>query len=136
MKITDIKILRADRYLFINVETDAGITGIGEAGAWSFPEATIGALMEFRSSLIGEDPFLIEHHWQSLYRWTYFRGSIISSAISAIDIALWDIKGKALGVHWVFRYMSFWGENAETGSARMPRFSSFRQRRWLRAVSC
>jgi galactonate dehydratase len=98
MKITDIKILRADRYLFINVETDAGITGIGEAGAWSFPEATIGALMEFRSSLIGEDPFLIEHHWQSLYRWTYFRGSIISSAISAIDIALWDIKGKALGV--------------------------------------
>jgi len=98
MKITDIKILRADRYLFIKVETDAGITGIGEAGAWSFPEATIGALKEFRSSLIGEDPFLIEHHWQSLYRWTYFRGSIISSAISAIDIALWDIKGKALGV--------------------------------------
>ena len=55
-------------------------------------------LEKFRQYLIGQDPFRIEHHWQYMYRSMYFRGSIIMSAISAIDIALWDIKGKALGV--------------------------------------
>lgn len=98
MKITDIKIVRAGRYLFIKVCTDKGITGIGEAGAWSYPDATIGAIEKFASNLIGQDPMPIEHHWQTMYRSTYFRGAVIMSAISAIDIALWDIKGKALGV--------------------------------------
>ena len=98
MKILDIKIIRASRYLFIKIETDAGITGIGEAGAWSFPDATEGAIEKFRKQLIGKNPLTVEHHWQSMYRSTYFRGAVIMSAVSAIDIALWDIKGKALGV--------------------------------------
>ena len=98
MKISDIKIIRASRYLFIKVETDAGITGIGEAGAWSFPDATIGAIEKFRKQLLGKNPLSVEHHWQAMYRSTYFRGAVIMSAISAIDIALWDIKGKALNV--------------------------------------
>ena len=98
MKITDIKPKKAGRYLFVLVETDSTVTGIGEAGAWSFPDATIGAVDKLRKMLIGEDPRRIEHLWQYMYRSTYFRGSVIMSAISAIDIALWDIKGKSLGV--------------------------------------
>ncbi len=97
MKITGIQTIRAGRYLFLKVHTDAGITGLGEAGAWSYPDAAIGAIDKFRSSLIGENPFTIEHLFQTLYRGSYFRGSIVASALSAIDIALWDIKGKALG---------------------------------------
>lgn len=98
MKITDIRTIRADRYLFTQIETDIGITGIGEAGAWSFLDATIAVIEKFKQTLIGQDPLTIEHHWQSMYRTTFFRGALIMSAISAIDIALWDIKGKALGV--------------------------------------
>ncbi len=98
MKITDIRTIRAGKYLFIVTETDAGITGIGESGAWSFPDAVIGAIQRFRAGLLGQDPFQIEHHWQAMYRSSYFRGSIVMSAIAGIDISLWDIKGKALGV--------------------------------------
>lgn len=98
MKIIDIQTIRADKYLFTKIVTDAGITGIGEAGAWSFLEATIAVIEKFKKTLIGQNPLTIEHHWQAMYRTTYFRGALIMSAISAIDIALWDIKGKALGV--------------------------------------
>ena len=98
MKITDLTTVPAGKYLFIRVHTDEGITGIGEIGSWGFIDGTVGVLEKFRQYLIGQDPFRIEHHWQYMYRSMYFRGSIIMSAISAIDIALWDIKGKALGV--------------------------------------
>lgn len=98
MKITNIEILPASKYLFVKVHTDEGIVGIGESGAWGFLDATVGAIKKFESYLIGKNPFQIEHHWNYMYRSMYFRGSVIMSAISAIDIALWDIKGKALGV--------------------------------------
>lgn len=98
MKITDIKLKRAKHYLFVNIYTDAGIVGLGEAGNWGYLDATAAAIMKYKDYLIGKDPFQTEHHYQNMYRCMYFRGSVIMSAISAIDIALWDIKGKALGV--------------------------------------
>ena len=52
----------------------------------------------FREYLIGKDPLRIEHHWQVLYRCTHFRGAAIMGALSAVDIALWDIAGKYFGV--------------------------------------
>lgn len=82
----------------VKVHTDAGITGLGEAGNWGFLQATKGAIEKFSEFLIGQDPFRIEHHYQNMYRAMYFRGSVLMSAISALEIALWDIKGKALGV--------------------------------------
>ncbi len=94
MKITDIEILPIDRYLYIQVHTDSGLTGLGESGAWGFLDASLGALKTFRQYLIGKDPLLIEHHWQTMYRWSHFRGAAIMGALSAIDIALWDIAGK------------------------------------------
>lgn len=98
MKITAIEILPASKYLFIKIKTDKGIDGIGEAGAWGYLDGCVGVLKKMEGYLIGQDPFRIEHHWNYLYRSMYFRGSILMSALSAVDIALWDIKGKALGV--------------------------------------
>lgn len=98
MKITDVKLIYAKHYLFVHIYTDAGIVGLGEAGNWGYLDATAAAINKFASYLIGKDPFRIEDLNQNFYRSVYFRGSVIMSAISAIDIALWDIKGKALGV--------------------------------------
>lgn len=98
MKITDIKAIRVDRYLFVKIYTDEGITGLGESGAWAFLEASEMAVETFKRYLLGQDPLRIEHHWQYMYRAHHFRGAAIMGAISAIDIALWDIAGKFLGV--------------------------------------
>jgi galactonate dehydratase len=98
MKITDIRTIFVDRYLFVQVYTDEGIVGLGESGAWGYLEASAGAVETFKRYLIGQNPLLIEHHWQYLYRWTHFRGAAIMGALSAIDIALWDIAGKYFGV--------------------------------------
>lgn len=98
MKITDLKLRFAKHYLFVQIYTDAGIVGLGEAGNWGYLQATAEAILKFKDYLIGKDPFRIEDLNQNFYRSVYFRGSVIMSAISAIDIALWDIKGKALGV--------------------------------------
>ena len=97
MKITDVRPLLLDRFLFVEVTTDAGIKGLGESGAWGFLEASAGALETFKEYLIGQDPLCIEHHWQYIYRWAHFRGAAIMGALSAVDIALWDIAGKHFG---------------------------------------
>ncbi len=98
MKITDVRTIYVDRYLFVQVHTDEGIVGLGESGAWGFLEASGAAVETFKRYLIGQDPLRIEHHWQYMYRWTHFRGAAVMGALSAIDIALWDIMGKYFGV--------------------------------------
>lgn len=98
MKITDVKLRFIKHYLFVQVYTDEGIVGLGEAGNWGYLQATADAILKFKDYLIGKDPFKIEDFNQNFLRSVYFRGSVIMSAISAIDIALWDIKGKALNV--------------------------------------
>ena len=98
VKITDVRLRFVKHYLFVEIDTDAGITGLGEAGNWGFLSSTADAIRKFIPYLIGQDPFNAEDVSQNLYRAVYFRGSVIMSAISAIDIACWDIKGKALGV--------------------------------------
>jgi len=98
MKITDVKTIAVDQYLFVKVFTDEGLTGLGESGAWAFLEASAAAVETFKRYLIGQDPLRIEHHWQTMYRAYHFRGAAIMGAISAIDIALWDIAGKYFNV--------------------------------------
>jgi galactonate dehydratase len=98
VKITAIENIYVDRYLFVQVHTDEGIVGLGESGTWGFLEASAAAVETFKRYLIGQDPLRIEHHWNYLYRWTHFRGAAIMGALSAIDIALWDIAGKHFGV--------------------------------------
>jgi galactonate dehydratase len=98
MKIAKVEALPIDRYLFVQIETDEGITGLGESGTWGYLEASRAAIEKYGRYLVGQDPRRIEHHWNVMYRSSHFRGAAIMGAISAIDIALWDIKGKALGV--------------------------------------
>jgi galactonate dehydratase len=98
MKITGIKTRFIDIYMFVEVYTDEGISGLGEAGSWAFLESAAAAVETFKRCLIGQDPLRREHHWQYLYRCYHFRGAAIMGALSAIDIALWDIAGKFYGV--------------------------------------
>lgn len=98
MKITDVKVLRANRCVFCKIFTDEGITGLGESGAWGFLEASAQAITVMSEYLVGKNPLDIEHHWQYLYRFSHFRGAAVMGAISAIDIALYDIAGKYFDV--------------------------------------
>lgn len=102
MKITRIKTfpLHATRDTFVvKVETDEGIYGLGEGGMSSRELAQEAAVKHFSQFLVGMDPFRIEHIWQKCYRSNYHEGGrVLTGAISAIDIALWDIMGKKLGL--------------------------------------
>ena len=98
MKIVAVEPLHIDRFLFVQVHTDAGIVGLGESGTWGHLEASAAAIRKFGEYLVGTDPSRIEHHWNVMYRSGHFRGAAIMGAISAIDIALWDVKGKHFGV--------------------------------------
>jgi galactonate dehydratase len=98
MKITKIEPLLLDRFLYVRVHTDAGIVGLGESGTWGQLEASAAAIAKYGEYLVGRDPFPIEHHWNVMLRANHFTGGAITGAVSALDIALWDIKGKAFGV--------------------------------------
>ena len=98
MRITRIVPRFVDRYLLVEVETDAGLTGTGECGAWGHHEASAAAVDKFAAYLVGKDPAPIEAHWNVMHRFGHFRGAAVCAAISGIDIALWDLKGQALGV--------------------------------------
>ncbi|NVM54374.1 MAG: galactonate dehydratase [Candidatus Helarchaeota archaeon] len=102
MKITEVETIWVGEFnrswLFVRLHTDEGIFGLGEAGIWGYPEAAESVLKAFKRYLVGVDPLKIEHHWQYLYRNTFFLGTTVLSALSAVDVALWDIAGKYLGV--------------------------------------
>ncbi|MXZ41658.1 MAG: D-galactonate dehydratase, partial [Caldilineaceae bacterium SB0666_bin_21] len=103
MKITDVKPLLAAGasrvYVFVKVETDQpGLVGWGEASLEGKPRAVAGCLLDFASMIHGEDPLRTEFLWQLMYRSGFWRQGVIGlSALSGIDQALWDIKGKEFG---------------------------------------
>ena len=81
--------------MFLKIETDEGITGWGEPIVEGRADTVRAAVQEFEGLLIGKDPMNIEDHWQAMYRGGFYRGGpVMMSAISGIDQALWDIKGK------------------------------------------
>lgn len=100
MKIVSIDIIHVKpRYSFLKISTDEGLFGYGEAILEGRSRTVEMAVKELEPHLIGEDPRRIEHLWQAMYRGTFYRGGpILSSAISGIEQALWDILGKSLGV--------------------------------------
>jgi L-alanine-DL-glutamate epimerase-like enolase superfamily enzyme len=103
MKITGVECIPVQApgrtFVPILVSTDEGITGVGEAGLQRRWRAVAGAIEHLRAWLVGEDPMRIEHLWQRMFRGGFYPGDrLIGSAIAGIDIALWDIKGQALGV--------------------------------------
>jgi len=105
MKITDVKTFvvhvpeRGRNVTFVKVYTDDGVTGLGEAGVTGKERAITGMVDTYRPILVGMDPARIEHIWQTLWRGQFFRGGHIhAAAVAAIDMALWDLRGKVLGV--------------------------------------
>ena len=116
MKITDLKIWvtmpgEGRTYVFLRIDTDEGVSGAGEAtssgGGGSIVVGNMARLLrdstvsqDFRDSLIGEDPERIDDIWHKLYRRFTGgggRGGFVTTLLSGIDIALWDIKGKVMG---------------------------------------
>ncbi len=103
MKITDIKTFVVDcfrtNWVFIKVYTDEGIDGVGEGTLEYKEKALVGAIEHIKSYLVGKDPRQIEKHFHDIYRDAYWRGgAVLMSALSAVEMALWDILGKSLNV--------------------------------------
>lgn len=100
MKIKEVELFKvAPRWLFLKITTDNGISGWGEPVIEGKADTVKTAVEEMAEYIMGKDPRHIEDIWQTLYRGGFYRGGpILMSAISGIDQALWDIKGKALGV--------------------------------------
>ena len=100
MKITRLELLHVrPRWLFLKVHTDEGIVGLGEPIVEGRARTVETAVRELERYLVGQDPHWIEHHWQAMYRGTFYRGGpVLTSAISGVEQALWDIMGKWLGV--------------------------------------
>ena len=103
MRITDVTCypVWADRrnYVFLVVDTDEGLYGLGEAGLSRRERAISGVVEHLKPLLIGQDPSRIEHLWQTMSRGGFFpHDRVVGSAIAAIDIALWDLKAKRYGV--------------------------------------
>lgn len=87
------------RWIFLKIHTDAGVVGLGEPLLEGRALTIQTAIKELEPYLIGKDPRHVVHHWQAIYRHAFYRGGpILTSALSGIDHALWDIKGKLLGV--------------------------------------
>lgn len=100
MKITKLTLYRVPpRWMFLKIETDEGITGWGEPVIEGRARTVEAAVQELSEYLVGQNPLRINDLWQVMYRGGFYRGgAILMSAIAGIDQALWDIKGKALGV--------------------------------------
>jgi mannonate dehydratase len=106
MKITEIETLPVSvgagydyAVIVVLVRTDEGLIGLGEASLAGRGRGVVGILDHFRDLLIGQDPGKIEHWWSEMVRGTFWStGQVIMSAVAGIDLALWDLKGKRLGV--------------------------------------
>ncbi len=100
VKITRLEtLLIKPRWVFLKIHTDAGVVGLGEPLLEGRALTIQTAIKEIEPYLIGKDPRQVMHHWQAIYRHAFYRGGpILTSALSGIDQALWDIKGKLLNV--------------------------------------
>ncbi|MCX6049791.1 MAG: galactonate dehydratase [Chloroflexi bacterium] len=100
MKITKLEtFLVKPRWLFLKIHTDEGLVGLGEPILEGRALTVAQAVAEAGDYLIGQDPTRVMHHWQAIYKHAFYRGGpILSSALSGIEHALWDLAGKAAGV--------------------------------------
>lgn len=100
MKITRVEtFLVKPRYLFLKLHTDEGLVGLGEPILEGRARTVATAVAELEPYLLGQDPRRVVHHWQAMYRHAFYRGGpILTSALSGVEHALWDLAGKAAGM--------------------------------------
>ncbi len=99
MRISDVRVFPVGEFVYVKIATDEGVYGIGEASLSGRSLAVASALEHIVPLLIGQDATRIEFIWQDIFRGTFWRGGpVLQSALAGIDIALWDLAGKALGV--------------------------------------
>src|SRR5436190_4870104 len=100
LRITKLEtFLIKPRWLFLKIHTDEGVIGYGEPITEGRAKTCATAVSEVEPYLVGKDPRWVVHHWQAIYRHAFYRGGpILTSVLSGIEQALWDIKGKLLGV--------------------------------------
>src|SRR5579875_2862541 len=103
MKITSVDTLVVDAercsWNFVLIDTDGGVRGVGEASLEGKAQSVATCVTDLSRRLVGEDPARIQHLWQRLFRHSFWRGGVIQmTALSGIEQALWDIKGKVAGM--------------------------------------
>lgn len=94
LRIDQVETFVARGSVFVRLTTDTGLRGIGESTAFAYPRAVAEVVASLRSYLIGADPMPVEHHWLMMYRACGWRGITLGGALSAIDQALWDLRGR------------------------------------------
>jgi galactonate dehydratase len=97
MKIESVRPFLVNNCLLVRMYTDEGIVGNGEAGLWAHHRLVYETIKDLADYFAGKDPTQMEHHFQAVSRNTHFMGSILSAAMSALDIAMWDILGQVVG---------------------------------------
>lgn len=97
MRIDTVETYPAAGGLYVRIGTDTGLTGVGESTCFGWPRAVEEVVTSFTPYLVGADPFDVEAHWLQMYRSLCFRGMVLGGAISAVDQALWDLRGKHYG---------------------------------------
>ncbi len=100
MKITKVEtFLVQPRWLFLKIHTDEGLVGLGEPIVEGRALTTATAVAELEPYLLGKDPTRVVHHWQAMYKHAFYRGGpLLTSALSGVEHALWDLAGKAAGL--------------------------------------
>ncbi len=94
MRIEQVEIFVAHSSVFVRLTTDTGLRGIGESTAFAYPRAVAEVVASLKGYLVGSDPMPVEHHWLMMYRACGWRGITLGGALSAIDQALWDLRGR------------------------------------------
>lgn len=100
MRITKLEtMIVKPRWVFLKIHTDEGLVGLGEPTLENRAATITTAIQEIEPYLIGKDPTRVVHHWQAIYKHAFYRGGpLLTSALSGVEHALWDLAGKAAGV--------------------------------------
>ncbi len=98
MRVESLEVFPATRACYVRVRAEDGTCGVGESTYFGWPQAVADIARSFAPYLVGRDPFDTEQHFLALYRALCFRGMAVTGALSALDQALWDLKGKHFGV--------------------------------------
>lgn len=100
MRITKLEtIIVKPRWVFLKLHTDEGLVGLGEPTLENRAYTIVQAIAELEPYLLGKDPTQVVHHWQAMYKHAFYRGGpVLTSALSGVEHALWDLAGKAVGL--------------------------------------